>query len=136
MISSYTRVFWTALCSMIDRLFLCHDAYVVAACSFLRHPVYSIKFGGAGSCVSRDLQEKITFRVYLHILILCMCLHICLHMCITYTFLETVMYITFALGSFRFCITASECNTKKVLHSESRLLNVIPKWYYIQDHCF
>ena len=35
-----------------------------------------------------------------------------------------------------FKITASECNSKMVLHSVSMLLIVIPKWYYITNHCF
>ena len=35
-----------------------------------------------------------------------------------------------------FRVTASECNSKMVLHSESVLLNVTPKWYYIQNECF
>ena len=38
-------------------------------------------------------------------------------------------YITFRAA-------ASACNTKIVLHSEPLLLNVIPKWHYIQNHCF
>ena len=33
-------------------------------------------------------------------------------------------------------INAFGCNTKMVLHSESLLLNVIPKWYYLQNPCF
>ena len=35
-----------------------------------------------------------------------------------------------------FKITASECNTRMVFHSESLLLKEIPKWYYIQNLCF
>ena len=64
---------------------------VFAACSFRRHPVYSLKFVGAGSCVSRDLQEKITFRVYL---------------------VRQTKGMTLR-------ITASGCHTKMVVHLES-----------------
>ena len=64
---------------MIDRLFQCHVAYVVAVCVHSSGIACVVYFVG-GSYASRDLQEKMTAHVYLHIFILCMYLHICIHM--------------------------------------------------------